>query len=313
MSTTVLAIANQKGGVGKTTTSINLAAGLAERKKRVLLVDLDPQANATSGLGMEKLEGKSIYHALLGDSDVNHLIVQTSVKRLDLIPSELDLAGAEVDIARMDNYLHCLRTALRPVAEKTVYDFILLDCPPSLGILTMNSLATASSVLIPMQCEYYALEGLSVMVRLIEQIRQSRANPELELGGIVMTMYDTRTNLSQQVVQEVATHFGDKVYETLIPRTVRLSEAPSYGKPIMEYDPHCTGSAAYRQLAREVIQRYTASNKVENNPISLSPSRDVPPQLVQTNKEIDHDSKEAAAKPIDDTLTHQTAAESEQG
>jgi chromosome partitioning protein len=255
MKTRVIAVVNQKGGVGKTTTAVNLAACLAERRQKVLLIDVDPQANATSGLGVEKEEGISIYGPLLGEDPLEKFIQPTRIKRLDLLPSEVDLAGAEVDIARTDNYLHPFQNALKPLIEKERYDIILVDCPPSLGILTMNVMTAADGILIPMQCEYYALEGLSVMLRLVERLRESGANPDLEIEGIVMTMYDMRTNLSQQVVQEVATHFGDKVYETLIPRSIRLGEAPSHGLPIIEYDARSVAAAAYRSLAKEFLKR----------------------------------------------------------
>ncbi len=272
MNTPVYALANQKGGVGKTTTAVNLAACLAERGKKILLIDLDPQANATSGLGIEKKAGMSIYSALLSGQMESDLIQPTAVPNLDLIASETDLAGAEIDIARMDNYLHRLRNVIQPIAEKAAYDAILIDCPPSLGILTMNGLTAAQSLIIPIQCEYYALEGLSVINRLITQLRSSGANPDLEIAGIVMTMYDGRTNLAQQVVQEVARHFGDRVYETLIPRTVRLSEAPSFGLPIIAYDKNCTGAAAYRQLAHEFILRSRQSKTPSSPPPADAPS-----------------------------------------
>jgi chromosome partitioning protein len=255
MLTPVIVVANQKGGVGKTTTAINLASCLAERRKRILLVDLDPQANATSGLGLDKKEGMSIYSALLGEGALIDLIQPTSQERLDLIASEVDLAGAEIDIARADRYLHRVQTAMLPLRTADRYDYIFIDCPPSLGVLTMNALTASQGVLIPIQCEYYALEGLSVMVQLVKRLRESGANPELTIEGIVMTMYDGRTNLSQQVVQEVSTHFGNKLFETLIPRSVRLSEAPSHGQSIIAYDKNCTGAAAYRQLAREFLKR----------------------------------------------------------
>ncbi|MCF7849365.1 MAG: AAA family ATPase [Kiritimatiellales bacterium] len=254
MKTKVLALANQKGGVGKTTTAVNLSACLAEKRKRILLVDLDPQANATSGVGLEKVNGASIYPALLDGVPAAGLIKQTEIKNLDIIPSELDLAGAEIAIARRDDYLHCLKTALQPVIDADEYDFVILDCPPSLGILFMNALNIADEVIIPIQCEYLALEGLGVMVDIVNQIRDA-SNPKLHISGILMTMYNVSTNLSQQVVQEVVKHFGDRVFETLIPRNVRLSEAPSFGKPVTIYDPHCVGAAAYRNLAKEFLAR----------------------------------------------------------
>lgn len=255
MRTFIFSVANQKGGVGKTTTSVNLAAGIAERGRRILLIDFDAQANATSGLGLEKTEGSSLYQVLLGQGDPRDFIKSTSLKRLDIIPAEVNLAGAEIEVARMDGYLHRLKTALQPLVDENRYDYILIDCPPSLGILTMNALCASNGLIMPIQAEYYALEGLSVMVRLIQQLKESNANPGLEVEGIVMTMYDNRTNLAQQVVQQVTEFFGDKVYKTLIPRSVRVSEAPSFGKPVIEYDRHSTGAAAYRELAREFLNR----------------------------------------------------------
>jgi chromosome partitioning protein len=260
MATRVIAMANQKGGVGKTTTTINLAAALAEKGRRVLIVDFDAQANATSGLGLEKTEGQSLYGVLLGEGKAEDFIKPTAVKRLDLIPAEVNLAGAEIDVARLDRYLHRLSDALAPLVAADRYDYIFLDCPPSLGILTMNALTAADSILLPIQCEYYALEGLSVMIRLVEQVREGGANPKLQIEGIVMTMFDQRTNLSNQVVQQVVEHFSDKVYQTVIPRSVRLSEAPSYGQPVLVYDRNCTGTAAYRALAREFMKRESARN-----------------------------------------------------
>ena len=254
MQTIVVALANQKGGVGKTTTAINFSSCLAENNKRVLLVDLDPQANATSGIGMEKTPGASIFSALLGECSGFDKIQSTPIKNLDIIPSELDLAGAEIDIARHDDYLHKLKNALDPVISSNRYDIILLDCPPSLGILFMNALNVANEVIIPMQCEYLALEGLGVMVDIVKQVSEA-GNQALHISGILMTMYNPSTNLSQQVVQEVVKHFGDRVFETLIPRNVRLSEAPSFGLPVNKHDPHCVGTAAYRSLAKEFITR----------------------------------------------------------
>ena len=276
MSTRSIAVANQKGGVGKTTTAVSLAACLAERGKSTLLVDIDPQANATSALGLEKLEGGSIYQALLGNASLADSIRPSGIEHLDIIPSEVDLAVAEVDVARAENYLQRLQFALTPIAEGTaatgkvmplgttatgmvappvpgLYDFIIVDCPPSLGILTMNALAAVDSVLVPMQAEYFALEGLAVITRVLQQIRDSGANPSLELEGIVLTMYDARTNLAQQVAAEVRKHFPHKVYKTVIPRTVRLAEAPSFGKPITLYDPHSYAANCYRSLTEELL------------------------------------------------------------
>ncbi|NCC53131.1 MAG: ParA family protein [Spartobacteria bacterium] len=277
MTTRIIAVANQKGGVGKTTTTVNLAACLTVRKQHILLVDLDPQANATSGIGVEPREGASVYSPLLGEAALEDFIIPTEYRRLDLVPAELDLAGAEVDIARMDNYLHRLRDALRPLVESNRYDYIMLDCPPSLGIITMNAMTAADGLLIPIQCEYFALEGLSIMVRLIRQLRESGANPHLAIDGIIMTMYDGRTNLAQQVVHEVVTHFSHLVYETLIPRTVRLSEAPSYGQPIIVYDRNCTGAVAYLKLAQEFIQRNKQRVADEANPPQEPPASDEQP------------------------------------
>jgi chromosome partitioning protein len=252
----IIAIANQKGGVGKTTTAVNLGCALAEEGLRVLLIDLDPQGNATSSFGLQELEGESLYEPLLGNESIADKILPTRVERVFIVPADLDLAGAEVEIARLDNHLTRLSETLAPLRSDNTFDFVLLDCPPSLGILMTNALAAADELLTPIQCEYFALEGLVKIVRVIEQVRDSGANDRLEIGGIVMTMFDSRTNLSQQVVADVRTHFGERVYETVIPRTVRLSEAPSFGKSILEYDTNGTGARAYRALAKEFIRRH---------------------------------------------------------
>ncbi len=253
MSTRSIALANQKGGVGKTTTAVSLAACLAERGKKTLLVDLDPQGNATSALGLEKLPGGSVYQALLGSAQLADSIRSSGLDHLDVIPSEIDLAVAEVDVARAENYLQRLQFALMPIHGADRYEFILVDCPPSLGILTMNALAAVDGIIIPMQAEYFALEGLAVITRVLQQIRDSGANPSLELQGIVLTMFDGRTNLAQQVAAEVRKHFPGKVYKTVIPRTVRLAEAPSFGKPITRYDPHGYAANCYRSLTDELL------------------------------------------------------------
>jgi chromosome partitioning protein len=252
----IIAVANQKGGVGKTTTAVNLGCALAEENLRVLIIDLDPQGNATSSFGLQDLEGESLYDPLLGAAPIADKIVPTRVERVFIVPADLDLAGAEVEIARLDNHLTRLAETLAPLRADETFDFVLLDCPPSLGILMTNALAAADELLTPIQCEYFALEGLVKIVRIIEQVRDSGANPKLEIGGIVMTMFDSRTNLSTQVVADVRAHFAERVYETVIPRTVRLSEAPSFGKSILEYDSSGTGARAYRALAKEFIRRH---------------------------------------------------------
>ena len=250
-----MAVANQKGGVGKTTTSVNLAACLAALGQRVLLVDVDPQANATSGVGLEKTPGASAYRPLLGEGTLLEKVLPTAFERLYLIPSEVDLCGVEVELARGENHLLRLRQALEPVRASGQFDFIILDCPPSLGVLTLNCFAAVDWLLVPLQCEYYALEGLSMLTRILSQLRDSGVNPGLELLGNVMTMFDSRTNLSNQVVGEVRQHFGAKVFDTVIPRTTRLAEAPSFGKPIIYYDKYSAGASAYEVLAEELMER----------------------------------------------------------
>ena len=255
MSTRIIAVANQKGGVGKTTTAVNLAACLAAVGQRILLFDLDPQANATSGLGLEKIEGASAYRPLLGEGALLEKIQPTAFERLEIIPSEVDMCGADIELARTENHLKRLSMALAPVRESERFDLVLIDCPPALGILTLNAFAAAESLLVPLQCEYYSLEGISMISRILTQLRDTGVNPRLELLGIVMTMFDGRTNLSHQVVGEVRQHFGDLVFETVIPRTTRLAEAPSFGKPIIYYDKYSAGAAAYEVLTQELVKR----------------------------------------------------------
>ncbi|HEY3285250.1 MAG TPA: AAA family ATPase [Armatimonadota bacterium] len=251
------AIINQKGGVGKTTTAVNLAACLAVAGKKVLLVDSDPQGNATSGLGVDRSQLKAcIYSVLLGDTEVAEAIVPTQVAGLDLLPATIDLAGAEIELvsamSRESKLKHVFTQLPKP------YDLVLIDSPPSLGLLTINALTASDGVLIPIQCEYYALEGISQLLQTLNLVRR-HLNPDLRIGGVLMTMHDPRTNLSQQVIDEVRTHFGEKVFDTIIPRNIRLSEAPSHGQPILFYDPKSKGAEAYQQLAKEVIQRGTTS------------------------------------------------------
>ena len=254
MPTTVFTIANQKGGVGKTTTAVNLAAALAENKIHTLLIDLDPQANATSAVGVEKQAGKSLYGPIRGEGSIFEMITPTAYEHLALIPSEEDLAAAEIELAQTENYLMTLRRILEPVRNSNGYRAIIIDCPPALGMLSMNSLVAADQLLITLQCEYMALEGLGQILRNVDRLKA--INTSLNLGGIVMTMFDSRTNLAKQVVDEVKQHLPDKIFKTVIPRTVRLSEAPSFGKPIFAYDPFGVGAVAYRNLAKEVIERF---------------------------------------------------------
>ena len=253
--TKVIAVANQKGGVGKTTTAVNLAACVAAAGRRVLLFDLDPQANATSGLGLEKIEGASAYRPLLGEGGLLEKVKNTPFERLEIIPSEVDLCGADIELARVEDHLRRVTHALQPVLESQRFDLVFVDCPPSLGILTLNAFAAADGVLVPLQCEYYALEGISMLNRVMTQLHDTGVNARLELIGVVMTMFDSRTKLSQQVVGEVREHFGERVFETVIPRSTRLAEAPSFGKPIIHYDKYSAGAAAYDLLAQEFLAR----------------------------------------------------------
>ncbi len=255
----VIAVVNQKGGVGKTTSAVSIAACLGVAEKKTLLVDLDPQGNASSGLGIVDAP-RHIYDALMREETLESLVCKTEIDFLSMVPGGTDLVGAEVELVSMDQRESRLREALAPVRDE--YEFIFLDCPPSLGLLTLNALTAANSVLIPMQCEYYALEGLARLLETTDLVRE-KLNPELELEGILLTMVDMRNNLSRQVETEVRSHFGEKVYRTRIPRNIRLSEAPSHGKPILLYDIHSRGAVAYLKLTEEILACYTGSVEMQ--------------------------------------------------
>jgi chromosome partitioning protein len=271
--TRVIAVANQKGGVGKSTTAVSLAAALAEGGHEVLVIDLDPQGNASTGLGIRhETRETTIYQVLVADAPVAASIVDCRVEHLHAIPANIDLAGAEIELVSMFSREMRLARALAPLMDSR-YEFVILDCPPSLGLLTVNALAAARELIVPIQCEYYALEGLTQLLRNVSLV-QNNLNPKLQLTGIVMTMYDPRTRLSEQVVEDVRSHFGDTVYETVIPRTVRLSEAPGYGEPITVYDPKSRGAECYRELAGELLRR----PRPEGRPIQVLDL----PQMVAT-------------------------------
>lgn len=274
--TKVIAIANQKGGVGKTTTVVNLAAALSARKRSVLVVDLDPQAHATLGLGLEKLPGESIYHVLIGEKAIGDVIQATKWANLNVIPSEIDLAGAEVELAMKSDWQFAIRDALKPVKDSGAFDYIILDCPPSLGIVMTAALAATDGVLIPIQAEFLAMDGLALITTSINNVKKT-LNPSLELNGIVFTMVNSVARLTLDVMEEVRSHFGDKVYETSIPRNVRVSEAPSMGIPVVFFDPRSKGAESYKAFAWEFMAKNPTriQNEVQrDNTVSPAQSSD---------------------------------------
>lgn len=256
----VISIANQKGGVGKTTTAVNLSTILAKKGKKVILIDADPQGNASSGLGLEKVTENSLYDVLINDVEIEETLQNSCVKNLKVCPSNMDLAGAEVELVSQMSREQRLKEKVDLIKDN--YDYIIIDCPPSLGLITLNAFTASNSVLIPVQCEYFALEGLGQLLNTINLVKR-HLNKELEIEGAVLTMYDMRTNLSNQVVKEVKRYFDDKVYKTVIPRNIKLSEAPSYGLPIMLYDGKSKGARAYEKLAREVLKNEEIRNKAK--------------------------------------------------
>lgn len=271
----VICIANQKGGVGKTTTTINLSAALCQTGKRVLIIDLDPQGNASSGLGIKKYENQdnNIYHVLVGQKTLLEVIQTTQIERLSIAPANPDLVGAEIELVDMSRREYRLREAITHIKDD--FDYIIIDCPPSLGLLTVNALSSANSFLVPLQCEYYALEGLSQLLNTAGIIKKN-LNPDMKIEGIVLTMFDARNNLSHQVVSEIQSHFGDKVFKSIIPRNVRLSEAPSHGLCIFSYDAKSIGAKKYQELAYELNERVKAIHDAQTSSMQLNPNQTLP-------------------------------------
>ena len=263
----IISIANQKGGVGKTTTSVNLSAFLAHNGLKTLIIDIDPQGNASSGLGIKRfeIEDSNIYHVLIGQKSLEDVIQKTSIKKLDIAPTTPDLVAAEIELIDLENREFRLKSSLKQIQND--YDYIIVDCPPSLGLLTLNAFTAAHSFLVPLQCEYYALEGVSQLLDIAGRVRQN-LNPLLEMEGIVLTMFDTRNNLSHQVAEEVRGHFKDSVFKTVIPRNVKISEAPSHGRTLLEYAPHSVGAVRYNRLAQELNQKLIETQKKESNQTS---------------------------------------------
>ena len=257
----IIAVANQKGGVGKTTTAITLSAMLAKKNKKIMLIDADPQGNATSGLGIEKQMEKSVYEVLVEETTIKETLQQSNVKNLEVCPSNINLAGAEVELVSMMSREHRLKEKLEEIEKE--YDYIIIDCPPSLGLITLNAFTAADSVLIPIQCEYYALEGLGQLINTINLVKK-HLNKELEIEGALLTMYDIRTNLSNQVVKEVKKYFEDKVYKSVIPRNIKLSEAPSYGMPITIYDPMSKAAKSYDKIVKEFLKNNEIASKAKH-------------------------------------------------